>query len=69
MNPPKSLSERWVFASGRQHGNAMLQALDMAKRISEYGLEYVTIEVVSEETYELREKVKKLEKQLQELSL
>lgn len=52
---------RILYASGRGHGQAMQQAQDLARRIVEGLAKKVTIEVVSEETIQLRETVARLE--------
>ncbi len=55
-------SENWVFVGpGRKHGGVEAQVRDMARRIAEHGLDKVTIEVVSQETFDLRKRVKELE--------
>lgn len=55
-------SERWAYASaGRNHGKVERQVREMVSRIVDHNLSHVVIEVVSEETYRLREIIKAYE--------
>lgn len=54
--------ENWLYtSSGRNHGKVEAQVREMAVKIAALGLQHVTIEVTSKETYDGRKRITALE--------
>ena len=62
----ESEAMKLLYLSPRQHGKAMQQAKELAERAKGFNNQ-VTIEVVSEETFKLREENKELKRIIRRL--
>lgn len=52
--------EHWAYMGNRNHGRVEMQVHEMVKRILDFDLTQITIEVVSKETFELRDSVQQI---------